>query len=83
MPTNTTKKSKHPFQVYLRNLNADERTKLANECGSKYDYIRKLCGNEGRKPSPELSKKLEQITGINRAHFRPDIWDLPKKKKAA
>lgn len=85
MPTNTTKKSQHPFQVYLRNLSAEEREKLAKDCGSKYDYIRKLCGNgkNKRKPSPDLSKKLEKITGIDRAHFRPDIWDLPKKKKAA
>lgn len=85
MPTNKTKKSQHPFQVYLRTLDGDARKKLETDSGSKYDYLRKLFakGEENRKPSPDLSKKLEKITGINRAHFRPDIWDLPPKKKAA
>lgn len=78
MPKATRTKSDHPFQTYLRSLSPEQREKLAEDCGTKYDYLRKLCGNGGRKPSPELAKKIEEITGIHRGHLRPDIWDAPK-----
>ena len=78
MPTPKRTKNDHPFQVYLRKLTPEQREKLAEDCGTKYDYLRKLCGNGGRKPSPELAKAIEENTGIHKGHLRPDIWDAPR-----
>ncbi|WCD55606.1 hypothetical protein VAITEPHAGE_26 [Vibrio phage Vaitephage] len=83
MPINKRLKSEHPFQVYLRSLSPEQREKLADDCGTKYDYLRKLCGNGGRQPSPELAKTIEQFTGIHRGLLRPDIWEAPKDSQAA
>lgn len=87
-------KSEHIFQVYLRSLNQEERETLVTRCKTTYDYLRKLCGNGGRKPSPALAKTIaEEVHKLSleinkggdicKGHLRPDIWEVPKQSKAA
>lgn len=73
----------HPFQAYLKTLTPAQRDDLAEKCGTSYDYMRKLCGPSGRRPSINMAKLLEQHTGIDKAVLRPDVWELPKGKEAA
>lgn len=78
----TRAKSQHPLQVYLRQLTPEGREKLAEECGTTYDYLRKMCGNGGRQPSPALARTIAEKTGLDKAVLRPDIWE-PEEQEAA
>lgn len=41
-----------------------------------------ICGR--RKPSTDLAKEIERVTGgkIAKHELRPDVWDAPKKRAA-
>lgn len=79
MPKKRTK-SQHPFQVYLRALSPTGREALATACGTTYDHLRRLCGNENhRRPSIELAMKIADHTGLDKSLFRPDVWEPEKK----
>ena len=54
--------------------NPETRKQLAQQLGTSQQYLYQIATNR-RRPSPAFSRKLEQVTGIHRSNFRPDIWD--------
>jgi len=36
-----------------------------------------------QQPSPDLSRLIEEATGVPRWQLRPDIWDAPRPRRRA
>lgn len=63
---------RHPLAVW-REVSNKQQAALASELGVKRWTIFAI--ETGlRKPSPELAKKIEAVTGIPRGDLRPDLW---------
>ena len=61
------------FKEMWDELEGERQEKLAKRCNTTRDYLYQVA-NGYRKPSPKLSRKLEQETGIARVEFRPDVF---------
>lgn len=75
--TNITKTANRTdlLATYWKSLNKKQKQEIACNCDSSTDYLRKVFCYPWRQPGSELAKNLSNQTGINRAKFRPDLWE--------
>jgi hypothetical protein len=63
------------LKQYLRNCTTEQRHALWQGNYSRRQHFYAI-SNGTRRPSPELAKELERLTGgqVTRAELRPDLW---------
>ena len=72
------------FKTYYESLDAAARDKLATAVNSKVVYLSQIAYGH-RNPSHSLAKAIEKATkkAVQKHELRPDIFDAPRKGRAA
>jgi len=60
---------------------AGSEAKLAVELGVSQVAVNKA--KQAGRVSPTMALRLERVTGISRAVWRPDLWEAPAQPEAA
>lgn len=68
--------------VTYRSRRGINQQQLASELGTSPGYLHDLETGR-RKPSPALTRKIEELTGISRHELRPDIFGPMSERGAA
>lgn len=71
------------MQVWLKKATALERDRVATAAGTSVGYLYQIGGGH-RKPSLELSKKLQAAAGgeLTMSGLRPDLYELLTESKS-
>jgi|SRR5215207_1992357 len=76
MNTNT-----HPLREYRKRRDLTLAA-LASAVGSTRSQLSKIETGISR-PSPDLARRLSDVTGLAKWRLRPDLWEAPRKHRAA
>ena len=62
---------------FLKEADADERTRVADAAGTSVAYLYQIAGGH-RRPSTDLAKKISAATRsphkVSKAELLPDVW---------
>ncbi|EGR3070276.1 hypothetical protein DMW20_12000 [Vibrio parahaemolyticus] len=73
-------KRDHPFWRYWRGLSDEQKTEFAKSVGSSVNTLRQI---PDAQVSTSLAKKISERSKIDKAYFRPDVWDLTNQSQSS